>query len=663
MHALRLSPILLATLLAGCAHQAVRAPALPDGARATVALLETTDIHSNILGYDYYKQQADPGVGFERTATLIQAARKEFPNNFLFDSGDTIQGTVLADWQAQVQKPGCDTELAVYRAMDAVGYDGGTVGNHEFNYGLGYLSQVTGTPMNVDGGTQAHCAGPHYPLVLSNVDSARDAKPIYPPWTMVEKTIAVTLPDGQTRRVPLRIAIIGFTPPPILEWDRHNLAGKVTVQGMVEAAKHYLPQIETAHPDLVVALVHGGLNTAPYTNTMENAAWYLAGVPGIDVLLLGHAHETFPGPYYAHMHDVDATRGFVRGVPAVMAGFAGKDLGIVQLALDRQGGHWVVDKTATHSAVRPICAKPGDATSCVAPDPAIAPLVAKVQAAAVAYVNTPIGTSDVRLTSYFVDVGDMRALAIVNAAQRDYVQRELPRLHPELADVPVLSAAAAFRSGFGGASDYTDVAAGTLTLRSAADLYFYPNTLTAVLIDGAGLKAWLETSAERFHRIDPSQHAPQELINPHFPGFNFDQLQGGIHYVIDVSRPVGQRIVSLTYHGQPVTPSQRFIVATNNYRASGGGNFPGLDGHNIVLTAPDTTRTILAHWIERQHTIHANDLPARSWRFAPLKTQGPVTFTSASGQAALAHADGLNHVRQLKDNGNGTATYAIDLAH
>jgi len=662
MHALRLSPLLFAALLAGCAHQATRAPALPDGTRATVALLETTDLHSNILGYDYYKQQADPGVGFERTATLIREARKTYPNNFLFDSGDTIQGTVLADWQAQVQKPGCDTELAVYRAMDAVGYDGGTVGNHEFNYGLGFLSQVTGTPMNVAGGTQARCAGPHYPLVLANVDSTRDARPIYPPWTMVEKTITVTLPDGQARRVPLHVAIIGFTPPPILEWDRHNLAGKVAVQGMVEAARRYLPQIEAAHPDLVVALVHGGLNAAPYTPSMENAAWYLAGVPGIDALLLGHAHETFPGPFYAHLPEVDAVRGFVRGVPAVMAGFAGKDLGVVQLALDRAGGRWVIDQAGTHSEVRPICARPGDAASCVAPDPAIAPLVAKAQAAAVAYVNTPIGTSDVRLASYFVDEGDMRALAIVNAAQRDYVRRELPRAHPELADVPVLSAAAAFRTGFGGATDYTDVAAGTLTLRDAADLYFYPNTLAAVLTDGAGIKAWLEKSAGRFNRIDPARTAAQPLVDAHYAGFNFDQLQGGIQYVIDVSKPVGQRIVSLRYDGKPVTPTQRFVVATNNYRASGGGNFPGLDGQHIVLAAPDTTRDILARWIARQHTIRARDLPARSWRFAPLKTAGPVVFTSASGKADLAHADGLAGIRQIKDHGDGTATYAIDLS-
>ncbi|MBA2079802.1 bifunctional 2',3'-cyclic-nucleotide 2'-phosphodiesterase/3'-nucleotidase [Rhodanobacter sp. PCA2] len=654
--------LLVATLLAGCAHQPSHAPALPDGTRATVAILETTDLHTNILGYDYYKQKADPSLGFERTATLIDAARKQFPNNFLFDNGDTIQGTVLADWQAQVQKLACDQELAVYRAMDAVGYDGGTAGNHEFNYGLGWLSQVTGTPMNVDGGERRQCAGPHFPLVLANVDSTRDGAPIFKPWTMLTKPIAVQLPDGTTASVPLRVAIIGFTPPPILQWDKQNLAGKVGVDGVVEAAKKYLPQIEAQHPDLVVAMMHGGLDTAPYTPAMENAGWHLAGVPGIDVLLLGHSHTEFPGPRFAHMPDVDAVRGFVHGVPAVMGGFFGKDLGVIELALDRRDGRWSVDKNRTHSEVRPICSKPGDAASCVAADPAIAPLVAKVQEAAVAYVNTPIGHSDVRLSSYFADEGNMSALAVVNAAQRDYVRAELPRLHPELAKVPVLSAAAAFRTGFGGPDDYTDVAPGPLTLRSAADLYFYPNTLAAVKTDGAGVKAWLEEAAKRFNRIDPAKTDAQELVNTRFPGYNFDQIQGGVHYVIDVSKPAGQRIVSLTFDGKPVKPGQPFVVVTNNYRASGGGRFPGLDGSSIVLSAPDGTREIVARWLQQHREIAARNLPARSWRFAPLKTAAPVVFTGASGKAGIARADGLDPIREVKDHGDGTATYAIDLS-
>lgn len=669
MPARQTSPALLllalaTLLLASCAGPPWQSGKVPDGARAKVAILETTDIHSNVLSYDYYTLKPDPTVGFERTATLIRRARKEFPNNFLFDAGDTIQGSVLADYQALVKPVACEQELGVYRAMDAVGYDGGTIGNHEFNYGLGFLSQVTGTPMNVSGGQHNRCAGPHYPLVLANVFSARDGKPIFKPWTIVSKNIQAYTPDGSAISVPLRIGIIGFTPPPIMQWDQHNLAGKVTVSGVVEAAQKYLPELQARHPDLIVAILHGGLDTRPYTSNMENGGWYLAGVPGIDVLLLGHMHTDFPGPRFAGMKDVDAHLGFVRNVPAVMGGFFGKDLGVIELVLNRRNGRWVVDLDNTHSEVRPICSKSGPRlVECVPPDPAIAPLVESAHQAAIAYVNTPIGSSTVRMSSYFADEGNMSALAPVNAAQIDYVRRELPRSHPELANLPILAAAAAFRTGFGGPDDYTDVTPGPLTLRSAADLYFYPNTLAAVKTDGAGLKAWLERSAQRFNRIDPDKTGEQSLINSDSVGYNFDQIQGGIRYVIDVSKPVGQRIGSLTWEGKPVTPTEPFIIVTNNYRASGGGNFPGLDGSNIVLAAPDGTREILAKWIERKQQIGTADLAPASWSFRPLKTRGTVVFTGRAGTLDVARAAGLANIRLLKDNGDGTAVYAIDLSH
>ena len=198
-----LLPLLAATVLAGCATHPTAPAVAPNGARADVAILETTDVHANVLSWDYFKAKDDPTVGYERVATLIRRARAEFPNSFLFDSGDTIQGTVLADYQALVAPVGCDQELAIYRAMDTMGYDGGTAGNHEFNYGLPFLSQATGTPMDIDGKQTPRCAGPHFPLVLSNVFDAKSGKPIFKPWTMVKKTIEAYASDGSRLQVPL----------------------------------------------------------------------------------------------------------------------------------------------------------------------------------------------------------------------------------------------------------------------------------------------------------------------------------------------------------------------------------------------------------------------------------------------------------------------------
>jgi 5''-nucleotidase/2'',3''-cyclic phosphodiesterase and related esterases len=135
-------PLLATLLLAACATQSARQSTPPPGTQAHLALLETTDIHTNVLSYDYFRLSEDRDIGFERAASLIRAARKEFENSLTFDDGDTIQGTSLADWQAQVKPLACDSELAVYKAMDELGYDAGTIGNHEFNYGLPFLSRA-----------------------------------------------------------------------------------------------------------------------------------------------------------------------------------------------------------------------------------------------------------------------------------------------------------------------------------------------------------------------------------------------------------------------------------------------------------------------------------------------------------------------------------------
>jgi 2',3'-cyclic-nucleotide 2'-phosphodiesterase/3'-nucleotidase len=388
-------------------------------------------------------------------------------------------------------------------------------------------------------------------------------------------------------------------------------------------------------------------------------------VPGIDALLLGHSHAIFPNPgdaksRYARMPEVDNQRGFVRGVPAVMGNYFGKNIGVIDLALVYRDGHWQVDREATHSGVRSVKNADG---SYVASDAAIGPLVEHEHEGAVAYVKTPIGRSDYPITSYFVMAGDTSAQTIVNRAQRDYVEKYIKTNTPELVGVPVLSAASPFKAGFGGAEDFTDVPAGALAINNAADLYLYPNTLSAVKVDGAGVKAWLEKSANWFNRIDPAKREAQELVNSHYPTYDFDVLQGDLTYSIDVTQPVGERIVDLRHHGAPVKNDQAFVVVTNNYRASGGGRFPGLDGKSIVISAPDGNREVLIAYIRSQGEIaRARFGNERNWRFVPVKTAGPVVFTSAAGKLDVAKSAGLSNVSLIKDAGDGKAIYSIDLS-
>jgi 2',3'-cyclic-nucleotide 2'-phosphodiesterase/3'-nucleotidase len=666
---MRLVYLALPLLLAGCAgfpfNNGPRA-----GAQATLALLETTDLHANVLSYDYYKLQADPALGLERTATLIKQARAEYPNNLLIDNGDALQGTALADYQALVQPVACGDTLAIYKAMNQLKVDIAGIGNHEFNYGLAYLNQVTSSHFDVDGvpANAPHCAGPDFPIVLANIYSAKTKQPLFAPYRILTREIIATGPEGKPLRATIKIGVIGFTPPGVLSWDKRWLEGKVYAEGVRETAQKYIPQMRAEGADLIVAVSHGGVDGAPYTPQMENANYYLAQVPGVDALLIGHEHLPFPDAASQragfNLPGVDKVKGTVYGVPAVMANLWGKHLGVIGLHLSYDGSRWVVDKRRTTVEARSTKQADG---SYVAADPAIAALVASEHAATIRYVQTPVGTSDFRMTSYFADVGDISAIELVNQAQTAYVQDYVKANLPQYAALPVLSMASPFKTGAAGVADYTDVKPGAVALNNAADLYLYPNALHAVKLNGAQLKAWLEKSAERFNRIDPASSAPQELLNTGFAGFNFDMLTNAdISYQIDVTQPLGQRIVGLHYKGAPLLPTQEFLIATNNYRASGGGGFPGLDGSRTVIAAPDSSRDVLIAYIKHTGQLtRANNGATRSWRFAPAAVKGPVVFHSAPNQLELARAAGLANVSQLKADdggGKGFALYGIDLS-
>jgi 2',3'-cyclic-nucleotide 2'-phosphodiesterase/3'-nucleotidase len=658
----------LPVFLAGCASPQLVAGSVPAGSQAILGILETTDLHGNVASYDYYKLAPEASLGLERTATLIAQARAQFPDNVLLDNGDTIQGTALSDYQAIVKPLGCDETLAIYKVFNALRYDGAGVGNHDFNYGLAYLNQVSGSRFDVEGVDAAKpCAGPTFPQVLANVTSVKSGQPLFAPYAIIDKRITATAPDGSRVPVTLRVGIIGFTPPTILTWDKRWLEGKVATQGLRETAQRYVPEMRAKGADIVVAISHGGLDDAPYSPAMENGSWHLAQVPGIDAMLIGHSHQVFPNAASTvaqfDLPGVDKAKGLVHGVPTVMAGMWGKHLGVIGLALAWNGKAWVVDKARTTVEARAVTA----GRAAVAGDPAIAPLVAAEHEATIRYVRTPIGKTDFRMSTYFADAGDVSAIQVVNQAQAAYLREYVKANLPQYAQLPVLSVSSPFKTGSAGVTDFTDVQAGAIALNNAADLYLYPNALHGVKVSGTGLRAWLEKAAGRFNTIDPQRAAPQELVNGGFPGYNFDVPSSDeLRYEIDVTQPPGRRIRDLRFRGAPVDPAQEFLVATNNYRASGGGAFPGLDGSSTVVAAPDNNRDVLIEYIRRQGSLtRAANGGSRSWRFARVATKGPVVFHSAPGKEALARDAGLTNVRELRADdgaGKGFALYAIDLS-
>lgn len=642
------------------------------GATATLAVLETTDLHFNVRSYDYFKLAEDKSYGFERTATLVRAARKEFANTLLVDNGDTIQGTALADYEATISPIPCTQQLSMYKAMGALGFDAGTLGNHEFNYGLPFLNQVLGGGLEVDGvDASKKCAGAGFPMVLANVISNKTKKPLVQPYTVLERTLVAKGTDGKDVKLPIKIGVIGFTTPGIMNWDKRYLEGKVSTEGAVEAATKYVPELRAKGADIVVALLHGGLDGAAYSPTMENPGLHLSKVAGIDAMVMGHQHGVFPDmaatPGF-NLPGVDHKAGTVNGVPAVMASSWGKSLGVVQLALQWDGVKWAVNKSASKSELRNIQSKnAAGANVYVDVDPAVAPLIEPQHQAAIQYVKTPIGQTDFRMSTLFADVGDPGAIQIVNQAQQAYVAAYIKASLPQYAALPVLSVSAPFKSGFQGGADYTDVAVGPLAINNAADLYLYPNTVYAVKVNGGDIKNWLEAAAKRFNQIDPAKTGEQQLIST-FPGYNFDMFTtADVQYEIDVTQAMGSRIKNLTYLGKPIDVAQEFVIATNNYRATSGKSFiDKLDGSGAIWASPDANRDVVIDYIRKNPAVtRAANGAAKSWRFAKATVAGPVVFSSGANALAVAQAAGLANVSLLAaddGSGKGTSKYAVDLS-
>ncbi|HEX6010783.1 MAG TPA: bifunctional 2',3'-cyclic-nucleotide 2'-phosphodiesterase/3'-nucleotidase, partial [Geminicoccaceae bacterium] len=543
---------------------AATAAALPGGAFAQgsalvrLRILETTDLHVNVFPYDYYRDAADDTVGLARTAALVKAARAEAPNSLLFDNGDLIQGSPLGDFVAYRRGMRKGDAHPMVAAMNVLSYDCGTVGNHEFNYGLEFLANALGSAA--------------FPIVCANVTDAAGTS-LYRPWLVLDRTVA----DEGGAQHRLRVGVIGFVPPQIMQWDKAHLEGRVATADIVDAARRHVPDLRRAGADLVVALCHSGIAGGERRGGEENAALHLAQVDGIDVILTGHQHLVFPGgKEFANIPGVDVQKGTLHGKPAVMAGFWGSHLGIVDLELTKQGNTWTIANFRTEA--RPIYERVE--RKVVPKVDAEAAVLAASQAehdATLKYVREPVGKTAVPIHSYFSLVSDDASVKLVAEAQAWYVA-DLLKTTPHK-DLPLLSAAAPFKAGGrGGPSYYTEIKPGPLAIKDMADIYIYPNTVRAVKVTGAQVREWLERSAGIYNQIDPAKGGEQELVNSKFPAFNFDVI-AGVTYRIDPTQPSrydvdgklvepnARRIKDLAYQGKPVADDQVFVVATNHYRA------------------------------------------------------------------------------------------------
>ncbi|ACS84626.1 bifunctional 2',3'-cyclic-nucleotide 2'-phosphodiesterase/3'-nucleotidase [Musicola paradisiaca] len=631
--------------------------ATAQAATVDLRVLETTDLHSNMMDFDYYKDSATDKFGLVRTASLIHAARQQVVNSVLVDNGDIIQGSPLGDYMAAkgLQK---GEVHPVYLAMNTLDYTVGNLGNHEFNYGLDYLQNAL--------------AGAHFPYVNANVLNAKTQKPLFMPYLI--KPTEVRDRDGKTHK--LRIGYIGFVPPQIMVWDKANLSGKVTVADITATAKKWIPEMRQKGADVVIAIPHSGLSAEPYRAMAENSVYYLSQIPGIDAILFGHAHAVFPSKDFAAIKGADIARGTLNGIPAVMPGMWGDHLGVVDLVLNNDHGAWKV--TQGTAQARPIYDKT-QKTSVAAEDPQLVQVLSEAHQKTREFVSKPIGQASDNMYSYLSLIQDDPTVQIVNNAQRSYVEHFIQG-DPDLAKLPVLSAAAPFKAG-GRKNDpagYVEVEKGQLTFRNAADLYLYPNTLVVVKVNGEQVREWLECSAGQFNQIDIHNAKPQSLINwDGFRTYNFDVIDG-VKYQINVTQPArydgecklinpnAHRIEALTFNGKPIDPKATFLIATNNYRAY-GEKFAGTGEKHIAFASPDENRSVLAAYISAETKKSGEVKPEadNNWRLARIVSDTPLDIrleTAPSAKAAAFIKEKAQYpLTQVGTDDIGFAVYRVDL--
>ncbi|WP_053377532.1 bifunctional 2',3'-cyclic-nucleotide 2'-phosphodiesterase/3'-nucleotidase [Paenibacillus sp. FJAT-27812] len=622
------------------------------GSTVSLRIMETSDLHVNVMNYDYFADKPTDEYGLAKTASLIKKAREEAPNSLLFDNGDLIQGNPLGDYVATVDKLQQGETHPVYKAMNLLGYDAGNLGNHEFNYGLEFLENAL--------------AGADFPYVNANIykadgdkDESNDVN-LFKPYLILDKEVT----DSSGAKHTIKVGVIGFVPPQITQWDKANLEGKVVVKDIVKTAEKYVPEMKAKGADIIVAIPHSGFEDIPQTPLMENSVLYLSKVAGINAILFGHAHKVFPDKSFEGKAGVDLAKGTINGVAAVEPGFWGNNLGVIDLTLEKKDGKWTVadSKTAVKPIFDTVNKKP-----LVEADQAIVDAVKKDHEETLAYVRGPVGMTTASINSWFALIQDDPSIQIVTNAQKWYVEKQLQGTEYE--GIPVLSAGAPFKAGGRqGANYYTNIKAGDIAIKNVADLYLYSNTVNAVLVTGAELREWLEWSAGQFLQIDAASKEKQELINNDFPTYNFDVIDG-VTYQIDVAQPPkyeangvlknegAKRIVNLQFDGKPIKEDQKFVVATNNYRAS-SSKFANPDGKRIILAAPDENRQVVIDYIRTNKTI--NPSADGNWSLAPINDTVNVTFKTSPEAKSADDANKL--ISFAADAEDGYAEFKLDLS-
>ncbi|GAA2766316.1 5'-nucleotidase C-terminal domain-containing protein [Streptomyces paradoxus] len=558
--------------------------------RYAFTVLGTTDLHGNVFNWDYFtdKEFDDKDhndVGLAKVSTLVNRVRAEKGrrNTLLIDAGDTIQGTQLSYYYAKVDPITAEGGPVhpMAQAMNAMGYDAAALGNHEFNYGIPVLRKF-----------EQQC---RFPLLGANALDAKTLRPAFAPYSMHR----LRTPFGRD----VKVAVLGLTNPGIAIWDKANVQGKMTFPGLEEQAAKWVPKLRSMGADVVIVSAHSGSSgkssygdQLPY---IENAAGLVAEqVPGIDAILVGHAHTEIPEYFVTNK---ETGKQVVLSEPLKW----GQRLTLFDFELVWEKGCWKVEK---------VGAKVLNSNT-VEEDPKITKLLSDEHEKVVAYVNQVIGTNAAEMASAEAPYKDVPIIDLINHIQADTVKQALAAT--EYAALPVLSQAACF-------SRSARIPAGEVTIRDVAGLYVFENTLEARLMTGAQMKAYLEYSANYFVQTAPGAPVdPAKLTNANgTPDYNYDVVSG-LTYEIDIAKPAGSRVTNVRFGGQPLADDAKFVFAVNNYRANGGGNFPHVAAAPLLWSNSDEIRNTMIAWVKAKGSIDPAVFAAVDWK---LTREGTPVF-------------------------------------
>jgi 2',3'-cyclic-nucleotide 2'-phosphodiesterase/3'-nucleotidase len=563
---------------------------------ATITVLGTTDTHGNVFNWDYfanreYNDSAANDVGLAKISTLVTAMRKLRRHTLVIDAGDTIQGTPLAYYYAKIDPITKGAVHPMARAMNLIGYDAAALGNHEFNYGIDTLRKF-----------ESQC---RFPLLGANAVDPVTKRPVFPPYV---------LKKVKTAHGPLTVGVLGLTNPGIAIWDKANVEGKIEFPGLVEQAEIWVPRLRKAGADLVVVAAHSGADTSssygdalPYP---ENASTLVAQhVPGIDAILVGHAHVEIEERWVTNEK---TGRAVLLTEPLKW----GMRLSVLTFELERKGGGWQL----RHADAQLLNSNTVDE------DPEIVAALSSKHRTVVGYVNSPIGDSLQAMSAKRAVVEDTAAIDFINYVQAQAVQAGLAA---EDAALPMLSIAAPFNRDAG-------IPQGQVTVRDVAGLYIYDNTLLGIKVTGQQVRDYLEYSAQYFKLVSGTgPFAMDDVTNavtPNAPNgtpdYNYD-IVGGLDapltYDIDIAEQPGSRIKNLQYAGAPVGDAQEFVMAINNYRQSGGGGFPAVTAAPVVYNRQAEIRQMIIDWVTANKTIDATKFASVDWRL--VSGGQPVTVS------------------------------------